>query len=131
VRGADNLTAICEPIVLKMWEPRFLTPLWAFTPCYRDSFTFTFIDLASLQLRTMVLSVIIRELSECCRMFVVSVNWNTGETVTFFPVAVFFRLAASLWRDSVSVVQCCPTFLYIGAHLTDGCGGAGAVWRWQ
>jgi hypothetical protein len=25
--------------------------------------------------------------------------------------------------------QCCPTFLYIGAHLTDGCGGAGAVWR--
>jgi hypothetical protein len=19
--------------------------------------------------------------------------------------------------------QCCPTFLYIGAHLTDGCGG--------
>jgi hypothetical protein len=27
--------------------------------------------------------------------------------------------------------QCCPTFLYIGAHLTDGCGGAGAVWRLQ
>jgi hypothetical protein len=25
----------------------------------------------------------------------------------------------------------CPTFLYIGAHLTDGCGGAGAVWRLQ
>jgi hypothetical protein len=22
--------------------------------------------------------------------------------------------------------QCCPTFLYIGAHLTDVCGGAGA-----
>jgi hypothetical protein len=27
--------------------------------------------------------------------------------------------------------QCCPTFLYIGAHLTDGCGGAGALWRLQ
>jgi hypothetical protein len=27
--------------------------------------------------------------------------------------------------------QCCPTFLYIRAHLTDGCGGAGAVWRLQ
>jgi hypothetical protein len=27
--------------------------------------------------------------------------------------------------------QCCPTFLYIGAHLTDGCGGAAAVWRLQ
>jgi hypothetical protein len=25
-RGADNLAAICEPIVLKMWEPRLLTP---------------------------------------------------------------------------------------------------------
>jgi hypothetical protein len=23
-----------------MWEPRPLTPLWAFTACYRDSFTF-------------------------------------------------------------------------------------------
>jgi hypothetical protein len=21
-----------------MWEPRLLTPLWAFTACYRDSF---------------------------------------------------------------------------------------------
>jgi hypothetical protein len=25
-----------------MWEPRPLTPLWVFTACYRDSFTFTF-----------------------------------------------------------------------------------------
>jgi hypothetical protein len=24
-----------------MWEPRRLTTLWAFTACYRDSFTFT------------------------------------------------------------------------------------------
>jgi hypothetical protein len=39
-RGDDNLTAICEPTVQKMWEPRRLTTLWAFTPCYRDSFTF-------------------------------------------------------------------------------------------
>jgi hypothetical protein len=36
--NADNLTAICEPIVWKMWEPRRLTSLWAFTACYRDSF---------------------------------------------------------------------------------------------
>jgi hypothetical protein len=40
VRGAHNLTAICEPIVYKMWEPRRLTTLWAFMVCYRDSFTF-------------------------------------------------------------------------------------------
>jgi hypothetical protein len=41
-RGADNLTAICKPIVKKMWEPRRLTTLWAFTACYRDNFTFSF-----------------------------------------------------------------------------------------
>jgi hypothetical protein len=41
-RKADNLTAICEPIVWKMWEPRRLTTLWTFTACYRDSFTFVF-----------------------------------------------------------------------------------------
>jgi hypothetical protein len=40
-RKADNLTAICKPIVKKMWEPRRLTAIWAFTTCYRDSFTFT------------------------------------------------------------------------------------------
>jgi hypothetical protein len=39
-RRADNLTAICEPIVCKMWDPRRLTTLWASTACYRDSFTF-------------------------------------------------------------------------------------------
>jgi hypothetical protein len=38
VRGADNLTAIYEATIEKMWEPRRLTTLWAFTACYRDSF---------------------------------------------------------------------------------------------
>jgi hypothetical protein len=41
-RRADNLTAIYEPIVLIMWEPRRLTTLWALTACYRDSFTLFF-----------------------------------------------------------------------------------------
>jgi hypothetical protein len=40
-RKADNLTAICEPIVYKMREPRRLTTLWAFTASYRESFNFT------------------------------------------------------------------------------------------
>jgi hypothetical protein len=40
VHKADNLTAICEPIVQKMWEFRRLTTVWASTACYRDSFTF-------------------------------------------------------------------------------------------
>jgi hypothetical protein len=39
-RKPDNFTAICEPIVYKMWEPRRLTTLWAFRACYRDSVTF-------------------------------------------------------------------------------------------
>jgi hypothetical protein len=39
-RKFDNFTAICEPTVYKMWEPRRLTTQWAFTACYGDSFTF-------------------------------------------------------------------------------------------
>jgi hypothetical protein len=34
-RKADNLTAICEPIVYKIWEPRRLTHLWALGPVTR------------------------------------------------------------------------------------------------
>jgi hypothetical protein len=40
-RKADGLTAICEPIIYKMWEPRRLRTLRASTACYRDSLTFT------------------------------------------------------------------------------------------
>jgi hypothetical protein len=39
-RKAHNLTAICESIVYKMWEPRRLTTLWVSTVDYRDSITF-------------------------------------------------------------------------------------------
>jgi hypothetical protein len=46
-RKAD-LTAICEPIVEKMWEPRRLTILWAFTVCYRGSFTLTVHNLQTI-----------------------------------------------------------------------------------
>jgi hypothetical protein len=37
-RKVDNLTAICEPIVWELWEPRRLTALWVSTTCFRDSF---------------------------------------------------------------------------------------------
>jgi hypothetical protein len=33
-READNLIATCEPIVSKMWDPRRLTTLRAYTACY-------------------------------------------------------------------------------------------------
>jgi hypothetical protein len=39
-RKDDNLTAICELIVCKMWEPRHLTTIWTSTGCCRDIFTF-------------------------------------------------------------------------------------------
>jgi hypothetical protein len=35
---ADNLTANCEPIVYKIWQPQRLTTLWVSTAYYRDSF---------------------------------------------------------------------------------------------
>jgi hypothetical protein len=37
-----------------MWEPRPLTPLWAFTVCYRDSFTFTVMLHYSAQVRAAI-----------------------------------------------------------------------------
>jgi hypothetical protein len=48
VRKADNLTAICEVIVYKMWELQHLTTLWASTACYRDSFAFYLIYVKKL-----------------------------------------------------------------------------------
>jgi hypothetical protein len=35
-RKADILSAICEPIVYKMWEPLRLTTLRASTACYKE-----------------------------------------------------------------------------------------------
>jgi hypothetical protein len=40
-RKKDNLTAICEPTVHIIWDPRHLTSLEASRPCYKDGFTFT------------------------------------------------------------------------------------------
>jgi hypothetical protein len=36
-RKADNLTAICGPIVYNMWESRRHTALCASTACYKDT----------------------------------------------------------------------------------------------
>jgi hypothetical protein len=43
VPKADKFTAIGEPIVEKIWEPRRLKNRWASTACYRDSFAFIII----------------------------------------------------------------------------------------
>jgi hypothetical protein len=39
-RKADNLTAICERIVQKMWDPPRLTTPWTFTVCCTDKLYF-------------------------------------------------------------------------------------------
>jgi hypothetical protein len=43
-RNADNLTAISEQIVLKMWEPRCLTTLSANMVCYHYLFMYNIIS---------------------------------------------------------------------------------------
>jgi hypothetical protein len=48
-----------------MWEPRYLTTLWAFTACYKDSCTFYFICLWESDLyRTGSLITIAREIAK-------------------------------------------------------------------
>jgi hypothetical protein len=37
VHRADNLDAICEPILYTMWDPQHVTTLWASTACYMNS----------------------------------------------------------------------------------------------
>jgi hypothetical protein len=71
-RGADNLTAICEPIVYKMWEPRRLTTLWAFMACYRDSFTVRFIIHYYTEIRQIKLGTFII----ISRKHVITMRWR-------------------------------------------------------
>jgi hypothetical protein len=62
---------------------------------------------------------------------------NLGARWRFAPIGE--RAAGTHWIEGWvgpragldPVEQGCPTFLYIGAHLTDGCGGAGVVCRLQ
>jgi hypothetical protein len=61
---ADNLIAICEPIVEKMWEPRCLTTQWASTARYSDSVTF----------------------------FYLFVDWSPETDLAFSPFCLFLRM---------------------------------------
>jgi hypothetical protein len=38
VGEAENLSAMCVPIIYEIWEPRRLITLWTSTTRYRDSF---------------------------------------------------------------------------------------------
>jgi hypothetical protein len=64
-----------------MWEPRPLTPLWAFTACYRDRFT--------LYLKHMyrhTLSILILLLAALL------LPWNFGTQVKSIPIPIFSRI---------------------------------------
>jgi hypothetical protein len=75
----DNLTTIYEPTVQQMWEPLPLTPLWAFTACYRDRFTFFIIN-GLLQLNRLAESLLEHWLScdWCLCDFLYSLQANPG-----------------------------------------------------
>jgi hypothetical protein len=79
-RKADYLTAICEPIVYKIWNPERLTTLWASVACYRDSFTFT--------IRYRI------------QLFWVRTTWRTME-VTFYEILTRSRQMMSLCHLSL------------------------------
>jgi hypothetical protein len=40
-RDVDYFTAICELVVMKMWEARRLTTVWAFMACYKIALPLT------------------------------------------------------------------------------------------
>jgi hypothetical protein len=95
-RGAVNLTAICEPIFSKMWDPRRLTNLWAFMACYRDSFTFLPYENAdmdyTLYSRT---SKLISTLSLTCkekRLVGPSLQLADASLLELYPSHLFFLL---------------------------------------
>jgi hypothetical protein len=66
VGEAGSITAICEPIVWKEWEPGSLTALWASTSCYRDSlFFYLYITWRRLWLRLFVCTFSVIAVFKC------------------------------------------------------------------
>jgi hypothetical protein len=84
-RKTDNLTAICEPAVQKMWEPRRLTTLRTSTAYYRNSI-FTCFKIGELILLP----------SQCNCVFRMSLTINSDFLVCF--------KGASFLRDSSSAL---------------------------
>jgi hypothetical protein len=77
-RKADNLTAICEPIFKKMWDPRPLTTLWAPTACYRDSVSFFTLVTILISQATLNIGYItqMREIYIYIEAYIKTPNWN-------------------------------------------------------
>jgi hypothetical protein len=90
-RKADDLTAICEPIVYKMCELRRPTTLRASTACCRDSFTFNFYPYFA--------------------SYVVLLPWNAivfvsvVEILMLKPFDMFSSLLTALWKSTSDLLK--------------------------
>jgi hypothetical protein len=73
-----------------MWEPQRLTPLWAFTAWYRDSFTFTFLYSCKTSDSIIMLYTVY------CRLYY---KW---QWVRFLSVRLYYKWQ---WVGFLSVVQ--------------------------
>jgi hypothetical protein len=108
---ADNLTAICEPIVKKMSEPRSLTTLWASMACYRDGFTF-FLPLHDLSWHTFLCLWKISEKTKRMAWWMVWTidsmmlsGYDTGNT--FISSLLFLKLELELRADYCCLNNVC------------------------
>jgi hypothetical protein len=95
-RKANNLTAICEPIVYKTWEPRSLATLWASKACYTDSFTL-FIYLIWVEL---FIFIIVR----------------TSDVITMWQLAVGYHLVPLLHLITARLPTCCLLLALYNSH---------------
>jgi hypothetical protein len=79
VRKADNITAICEPIVYKMWRPRRLTTLWVSMVC------FTFYSFVA----------------QFVGVFFLNIKQNNAKTTVIFMPTSLNGMNVSLYKASV------------------------------
>jgi hypothetical protein len=56
----DNLTAICDPIVHEMWDPRRHATVWASTDCYGYSIALVYFYIANNPDYFIILSKVIQ-----------------------------------------------------------------------
>jgi hypothetical protein len=96
-RPARNaITAICEVIVQKFWEPRRLTTPRAFTACYSDSFTFFLLTCIPCSLW---MSQIVINMRQMLRNY--SSFWNLFIWIWSFLFIIFLPLtgiSTMTWR---------------------------------
>jgi hypothetical protein len=93
-----------------MWEHQYPTTLWAFTACYRDSFTFTFMCCSLLYSSYRVSNIewkLLMWISFMCKLsFLVKKIWYLSKVVKCFPF--FPVLIKSIM--SAMVPYLCPMF---------------------